>query len=140
MKTKIANDFNKFFTSVGSKLANSINAAGAPVVNDADFSLDTNFTFNTVTHADIERYVQGLRGGSAPGHDDLKKAFDSVDRSRLLRKLELVGVRGTSLAWFSSYLSDRLQTVALGEVSSDVLPVEYGVVQGMKIEDLRHKK
>jgi len=61
---------------------------------------------------------------------DLKKAFDSVCRKRLLSKLEAIGVRGNALSFFKSYLSDRFQCVSLCGVNSDTLPVEYGVVQG----------
>ena len=50
---------------------------------------------------------------------DLKKAFDVVDHEMLLQKLALYGVRGTSLRWFESYLSNRSQCVVDGlKVSS----------------------
>ena len=42
---------------------------------------------------------------------DLKNAFDAVDHEILLQKLALYGVRGTSLHWFESYLSNRSQCV-----------------------------
>ena len=42
---------------------------------------------------------------------DLTKAFDSLDRRILCRKLEFYGVTGQSLAWFHSYLARRKQHV-----------------------------
>ena len=40
---------------------------------------------------------------------DLAKAFDSVDHSILLRKLQLFGISERSLGWFFSYLDNRQQ-------------------------------
>lgn len=35
---------------------------------------------------------------------DFQKAFDLVDHEILLSKLESIGIRGTPLAWFASFL------------------------------------
>jgi Reverse transcriptase (RNA-dependent DNA polymerase) len=43
---------------------------------------------------------------------DLKKAFDTCDVDILLKKLQKVGVTGTELDWFKSYLTDRWQYVS----------------------------
>jgi len=58
-----------FFASVGENLASAIESGGDPLVNDADYRLDSNFTLRAVTKQDILRYVTGLQGGSAPGLD-----------------------------------------------------------------------
>ena len=46
-------------------------------------------------------------------HLDFSKAFDKVPHHLLLRKLETLGTRGSLLAWFQSYLTDRKQRVVL---------------------------
>ena len=67
---------------------------------------------------------------------DLKKAFDMVDHTILLRKLELYGVRGVSHDLFSSYLANRSQYVYLGGCSSSVYPQIRGIPQGSVLSGL----
>ena len=61
---------------------------------------------------------------------DLSKAFDTLDHSTLLCKLENYGVRGNALLLLKSYLSERLQYVSFCKTSSDTLRIKYGVPQG----------
>ena len=61
---------------------------------------------------------------------DLSKAFDTLDRNILLKKLSSYGIVGTELRWFVNYFKNRQQyVVCKGEVSSK-LPVMYGTAQG----------
>ena len=62
---------------------------------------------------------------------DLSAAFDTVNHKILLSRLEhLVGINGTALAWFGSYLADRSFSVQLGDFSSSAAPLTSGVPQG----------
>lgn len=62
---------------------------------------------------------------------DLTAAFDTVDHQVLLSRLEMcVGIKGTVLNWFRSYLSGRTFTVHLGPYCSKRAPLSCGVPQG----------
>ena len=67
---------------------------------------------------------------------DLSKAFDMIEHSILLKKLELYGIRGSALSWFESYLTNRTLRVKCRTISncsesvSKEQLVEYGTPQG----------
>lgn len=62
---------------------------------------------------------------------DLAFAFDTIDNSILISRLEhCVGIRGTALEWFRSYLSQRSFSVRLGDFASSSAPLSCGVPQG----------
>ena len=61
---------------------------------------------------------------------DLRKAFDSLDRRKLLMKLSRYGVDHSSVEWFRSYFENRRQFVSFGETRSELLNVPYGTPQG----------
>ena len=61
---------------------------------------------------------------------DFSKSFDTVVHVILLTKLEHYGVRGSVLAWFQSYLTDRKPFVTHNGVASSTKHVSCGVPQG----------
>uniref|UniRef100_A0A669DZL3 Reverse transcriptase domain-containing protein n=1 Tax=Oreochromis niloticus TaxID=8128 RepID=A0A669DZL3_ORENI len=68
---------------------------------------------------------------------DLSSAFDMVDHNILLRRLEhVVGIKGSALNWFNSYLTDRSYSVVMGGYSSSVAPLCCGVPQGSVLDPL----
>ena len=61
---------------------------------------------------------------------DFAKAFDTVNHSILINKLNYYGIRGNSLNWLQSYLKDRQQCVQVGNSVSDFQTIQCGVPQG----------
>jgi hypothetical protein len=62
---------------------------------------------------------------------DLSAAFDTVDQDKLLTILQNeIGIEGTALKWFASFLRNRTQKVKIGNSYSAEVPLKYGVAQG----------
>ena len=62
---------------------------------------------------------------------DMSCAFDIVDLKKLLSILEnKIGLRGTVLQWFCSFLLGRQQKVQIQGIASEIIFVLYGVPQG----------
>jgi len=64
---------------------------------------------------------------------DLQKAFDTVDHSILLHKLNHYGICGVVNDWFLSYLSGRVQTTQIGSCISQKEKTLCGVSTGLRV-------
>ena len=61
---------------------------------------------------------------------DLKKAFDTINFSVLLKKMSHYGFRGISNKWFENYLTNRTQYVSVNNYESTLKTVNCGIPQG----------
>ena len=69
---------------------------------------------------------------------DMSAAFDTVDLNKLLKILEhRIGLKGTVLRCFESFLLGRKQKVQENEVTSELLITLYGVPQGSVLGPVR---
>ena len=65
---------------------------------------------------------------------DLTAAFDTIDHLILIQRLEhWIGLSGTALSWFTSYLSDRSYFVNLAEFVSEKHVISSGIPQGSEL-------
>ena len=79
-----------------------------------------------------DRWVRGAANGKVSGIVllDLSAAFDLVNPTLLLKKLEVYGLQPDFINWIHCYLSGRKQTVWIDHTMSPWLDVNVGVPQG----------
>ncbi|CAK1584851.1 unnamed protein product [Parnassius mnemosyne] len=88
------------------------------------------------TASNLVSYVESLVGAVDSRvqvdavYTDFSKAFDTVNHSILLEKLQLYGVTGPLLGWFASYLTDREMKVVLNGICSSPYAASSGIPQG----------
>jgi hypothetical protein len=80
----------------------------------------------------IDKLIQDLDKKETPVSIflDLSKAFDTLDHSILLDKLQHYGVNGTALKLLTSYLENRKQYVDIDGTKSEIRSITTGVPQG----------
>ena len=61
---------------------------------------------------------------------DFSKAFDKVNHSKLIYKLNHYGIRGSTLSWIQNFLTNRTQQVLMEGIFSKQVNVLSGVPQG----------
>ena len=64
---------------------------------------------------------------------DLSAAFDTDHTVFLNRLRHRIGINGTALSWFKSYLTNRSQRVCINDSTSETVTLDYGLPQGSVI-------
>ena len=65
---------------------------------------------------------------------DLSAEFDTIDHHILLECLGItMGISGTVLSWFESYITGRSQSVTVICLQSSIFHVQFGVPQGSEL-------
>ena len=102
------------------------------LLHDTQSGFRRNHSCETALIHMVEKWLKALDKGELVGviFVDFRKAFDLVDHSILLKKLEIYKFSQVTLNWFKSYLSDRKQIVSFKNVDSDQETVKCGVPQG----------
>ena len=67
---------------------------------------------------------------------DLKKAFDTVDYTILIKKLRANGIKGISGKWFTSFLSSEKQFCVVNGQQSRARLITCGIPQGLCLGSL----
>lgn len=67
---------------------------------------------------------------------DMKKAFDTVSKEKLLEKIQATGIHGKAYKIVETYLQNRPQTVIVNNTESDEQIAEYGIPQGGNLPPL----
>ena len=99
-------------------------------VNNSTLHSILNLTDDILTSLEKGQFTLGV-------FIDLSKAFDTVNHSILVHKLELYGIKGKSLNWFKSYLKHWQLFVSLGKYENSICrKITYCVPQGSIIGPL----
>lgn len=61
---------------------------------------------------------------------DLKRAFETVDRERMLKKLDKYGIRDVEAKWFREYMETMRQRIKYKDYVSNEMEVNIGIPQG----------
>ena len=67
---------------------------------------------------------------------DFKRAFETIDRKILIRKLEKYNFSSKALNWFENFLTNRKQVVKINDEYSNEIAVDLGVPQGSMIANI----
>lgn len=108
------------------------------IISERQHGFRSNHSTETAA-AELVQYVHGKWEDKllvAGVFFDLSRAFDTLDHSILIRKLEKYGIRGTIAQWISSYLSGRESYVRVMGERSGAFSTDLGTPQGSTIGPL----
>ena len=112
------------------KLISYVNKIG--ILDEHQFGFRKNHSTNFVLIDLVDKITKALdnREFAVGVFLDLSKAFDTVNHSLLLQKLEHYGVRGIALKWFENYITKHYQCVKYNNEVSQKKEICCGVPQG----------
>ena len=123
--------FGKIFEKVTySRLYNFFSSNG--ILDDNQFGFREGLSTSHALNFSIDHIRQNLKQKRhvLAIFIDLSKAFDTLDHSILLEKLETYGIRGNTNRLIKSYLTNRKQYTSIFGENSDLDPIIFGVPQG----------
>ena len=102
------------------------------IIYTNQFGFRSNHSTNHALINVLDKLYKGLdKGEMAIGvYLDVEKAFDCINHSILLDKLQYNGIRGVAWKWLSNYPQDRKQYVSVNNYNSVISPISCGVPQG----------
>lgn len=119
-----------FEKCVKEKILNFLNHIN--FLSEQQFGFTKNKSTDTALFTHITNIVECIEENNAAVgvYIDLAKAFDTVNHTLMVKKLENIGFQGPLLSWLTSYLSNRKQCVKINGVLSSDLQIKHGVPQG----------
>jgi hypothetical protein len=102
------------------------------IITQAQFGFQKNKGTTEALNLLNDKILKALNNGNYVGCVliDLQKAFDTLNRVILIKKLSYCGLRGKMLSILTSYLYDRTSFVKIQDKLSDELHCTDGVPQG----------
>ena len=105
--------------------------------------LQSAYRFHHSTETTLLKVTNDLLMNMDKGHislsllPDLSGAFDFVDHEILIQSVQTkLGVCGTALSWFKSYLEGRSQRICIKETLSQPFDLKWGVPKGSCLRPL----
>ena len=124
--------FSKLIERVVSRRLNSHLKTNG-LQNDKQFAYKKHHNTETMMVGLVDEALEGFEEGRCTVivFLDLSAAFDTIDHEKLLTLLsEEIGISGTALQWFRSFITGRSQQVRIDNHYSEILEVLFGTPQG----------